>query len=282
MPKSDALKELEKIFFPVAKVPANEEQDHSSWLSHEILVWPDPKKPDRPRRVNVCSQDYGLISNQALILPIWDAIAQDWPDINCRVSMYDYAQFYIDIWFEGRPLRGASKKDALFPRLRINNSYNGSVKFSFDLGLWRLICGNGATAPVPESTKSGIFMHTSQLKEDGSAAELVMEKMTSFMKDAKKIVRGYDPLIEHTLSEGAAVDRILEVQQNTDYPKKLTELAMERLSWEANELKQPINDYLVYNAMNYALFNTNESSLPTHKKDKKDQEVFQFLLADNK
>lgn len=274
------MKELERIFFPVWKAPANEDQDHSSWLTHEILVQPPGHK--KPYRVNVCSADYNLVSNKTLILPIVEKLSTEFSDMRVTAVIRDWAQFYIDIRFEGKPLRGATKKDILYPRLRINNSYNGAVKFSFHSGFWRLICSNGAKAPVPDSIREGKFMHTPQLGEEGSnAAEIVLEKMVQFMEKSKELVRLYDPLIQHTLTESAAITRIAEVQENTSYPKKLGEKAMERLTHEAQALKQPINDYLVYNAMNFALYNTDESSLPEHKKDKKDQEVLDFLLAEN-
>lgn len=124
-------------------------------------------------------------------------------------------------------------------------------------------------------------MHTAQLKDDGSAAESVMAKLGPFIEKSKQIVRGYDPLIQHTLTQAAAIERIAEVQENTDFPKKLVEHAAARLTLESSELKQPINDYLVYNAINYALFQSGESALADHKKDKKDAEVLNYLLADN-
>ena len=278
--KPTPLSELQKIFFPVEKVPASDEIGHSSWLSHEIIVRPPGSK--RPYRVNVCSADYGLVTNQSLIMPIWDALSQEYTDMEVKVIVQDYAQFYIDIIFRGKALKGSNKMDLIFPRLRFYNSYNGAVKFSYLFGLYRLICGNGATAPVPDTEKKGTFMHTAQLKDDGSAAGIIMDKLTPFMEKSKEIVRGYDPLINHTLTQAEAMERLAEVQENTDYPKKLVEHAAARLTMEANELKQPTNDYLVYNALNYALFNSGESALAEHKKDKKDVEVLNFLLADNK
>lgn len=279
MPPPSNLSQLKKIFFPVEKREASDELGHSSWLSHEIVVMPPGM--DKPYRVNVCSADYGLVSNESLIMPIWDALSQEYPDLEVKVVMSDYAQFYIDIVIKKGALRGANKKDTIFPRLRVYNSYNGAVKFSFLLALYRVICGNGATAVIPDTERRGTFMHTAQLKDDGSAAESVMNKLVPFIAKAKEIVRGYDPLIEHTLTQGAAIERIAEVQQQTDFPKKLVEHAAARLTLEATELKQPINDYLVYNAINYALFNSGETALAEHKKDKKDAEVLQYLLADN-
>lgn len=279
MPPSSNLDQLKKIFFPVEKREASDSMGHSSWLSHEIVVMPPGMK--RPYRVNVCSADYGLVSNESLIMPIWDALSQEYDNLEVRVTMLDYSQFYIDIVVKNKPLMGATKKDAIFPRVRIYNSYNGAVKFSFFMALYRLICSNGATAPVPDSEKRGTFMHTAQLKDDGSAAESVMAKLGPFIEKSKQIVRGYDPLIQHTLTQAAAIERIAEVQENTDFPKKLVEHAAARLTLESSELKQPINDYLVYNAINYALFQSGESALADHKKDKKDAEVLNYLLADN-
>jgi hypothetical protein len=274
----DPLKELEKIFFPVYKQEAPDDYTCSSWLSHEIFV--QPRGLSKPHKVNVCSADYGLVSNRELFTPILEELMKIYPELEARVIMRDYAQFYVDLHFKGKPLRGATKKDILYPRLRINNSYNGAVKYSFYMGLWRLICGNGAMAPVEGSLKSGTFMHTPQLA-DGAAVETLMSKVTTFIEKSKEIVRGYDPLIEHTLSEAAAIERIDEVKKMTDFPTTLVEHAAARLSYEASQLRQPINDYLVYNAMNFALYNSGQSEMPEHKKDKQDSKVLNYLLADN-
>lgn len=278
-----ALKELEKIFFPVKKVQASEEQDHSSWLSHEILVWPPGSKPHRPRRVNVCSGDYNLVSNRKLFTPIVEQLSKQY-EIEVRVSMLEWSKFYVDFIFKDHNLRGATKKDILFPRLRINNSYDGSMRFSFYFAIWRLICSNGAKAVIPESVRQGKFMHTPQLgletDEGHESSTVLLEKLETFIGNSKEIVRGYDPLIQSTRQMGEVLDVMTDVQESTSYPKKLVEHAYERLQYEATQLKQPINDYLIYNALNFALFNSGNSELPEHKKDKKDQEVLDYLLAE--
>lgn len=279
-----ALKELEKIFFPVKKVEANPEQDHASWLSHEILIWRPGGKPDRPIRVNICSEDYNLVSNRKLFTPIVEAISDQW-EIEPLVSMRDWAKFYVDFIFKEKPRRGATKKDILFPRLRLVNSYDGSVKFSFYFAIWRLICKNGARAVIPESVRQGSFMHTPQLgdneDESNDTAKMILEKLESFIGNFKEVVEGYQPLIDHSRTETQALEVIQEIQEETSYPKTLVEIAYERLQYEAHQLKQPINDYLIYQSMNYALYQGGKSDLPEHKKDKKDSEVLDFLLAEN-
>jgi hypothetical protein len=276
-----ALKELEKIFFPVKKVKASAKISHSSWLSHEIVV----TTPNGDMRVNVCSEDYNLVPNKKLFTPIVEKLSEDW-EIEARVSVRDWAKFYVDFIFKDKPCKGATKKDLLFPRLRMVNSYDGSVKYSFYFAIWRLICSNGARAVIPESVRQGKFMHTPQLgdneADNNETALAMLERLGHFIGNFKEIVQGYQPLIQSTRTETEALTLMQEVQLQTSYPKKLVEVAYQRLQLESHQLKQPINDYLVYNALNYALFQGGQSEIPEHKKDKKDSEVLDYLLAEIK
>lgn len=269
---SNLKKDLKPIFFPVEKVDAStvmvSDLTFNPQLTHFIVT----EQKGVRTVVNACSKNYHLISNEELMTPLVERLEKEYK-VEARVTQTKNARFYVDFIIKDLALE-VIKKDMIFPRIRMNNSYDGSVRYSFYFGFFRLVCLNGMTAPVKELS-SGDFKLRHTPGTGGTALERTMESIEIFLDDAPKIIKGYQDLAKGKLTMDACMERIQEVIDNTKFPQKKMEKVLERLNIE-KELGLPLNDFIVYNAFNHALYNDG-SKAKMHKKDRLDQQILTYI-----
>lgn len=267
------LKVLKSIFFPVEKVPASDfapDLLFNNSLTHFIIAT-DPKT-DKRIVVNACSGGYELINNEELFTPLIDAITGEY-HVELKVRSFAHSKFYVDVIFKDKDTK-LLVKDTVVPRIRINNSYDGSIRFSYSGGFYRVKCENGLMVPEQGKAFETHSMHTAG---SSNAVKNSMEHIKSFLKDSKELAQGYMPLIENKLELESAVKRLHEVVEETDYPSKTAEIAEARLRQEAIEGDR-VSDWLVYNALNFGLNNNPNSKIKSHKADKVDFKVLDYML----
>lgn len=270
---SNLLKQLEPIFFPVEKVEALYREsngiawDFAAQMNHWIVV--KPKKGPK-LVVNSCSANYHLITNRELITPLAERLDKEFQNVEARISQSRHARFYIDFVIKDKTL-DIQKGDRLNPRVRLNNSYDGSVRYSFEFGFHRLVCTNGLTAYVA-SDKSFKLRHTSGV--GASAVDKTMVAIESFLKESGKMVEGYKEMNKKKITYESALDKIEDIIDNTKYPIKKKEGAVARLDEERKQF--PVTDWLIYNSLNYALYH-DDSKMKIHKRDKVDAEVLKYI-----
>jgi hypothetical protein len=163
----------------------------------------------------------------------------------------------------------------MFPRVRMNNSYDGSVKYSFSFGFYRLVCSNGLSVPI-QGLESRDFKLRHTPGTGSMALQKTMDAIDIFVEKAPEVIKAYNPLVKKTLSWEAALKRIEEVIEDTPFPKKKAEDVIRRLEKE-KEMGFIVNDFLIYNALNHTLYQ-GESRMKTHKQDKVDAKVLNYLL----
>lgn len=273
--KENAFKALEKIFTPVKKVEAASFLKKGNLLfqpsmSHLIVV----DTPQGPMAVNSCSKNYELIPNRDLITPLIEKLSDD-HDIELKVKHRDYSKFYVDVLFKDGKQK--LQKDDIFPRIRLINSYDGSIRYSFSTGFYRLVCENGMAVPIEDSAETKFkMMHTITAGNERAILK-TQNAIEEFLERSPKLMQGFTPLMKKQIAFEAAVAKMQEIAEEIDlYPKKLIEEATARLQVEKG-LGYQINDYLIYNAMNYALMNA-DTQMKEHKRDNIDREVLNYLM----
>jgi hypothetical protein len=273
--KPEHYKALKGIFFPVKKVAAynylREGVKSLPHLNHLIIA----ETPTGPLIVNACSENYELISNEKLITPIVDGLEKH-HDLKIKLTSFSHSKFYVDFAVQDKKMK-VLEKDTILPRIRLNNSYDGSIRYSFEYGFYRVVCSNGLSVPEGDVVKEN-FMHTPSA---GQAVEKTMKSIEQFIEDAQELVQGFKPLTKKNYSITEATQRMEEVAEEVGYPKKSVEDAVARLQVEMNSGFK-VNDYLVYNAMNYALYNKPDSKMKTHKQDKVDHKILHYLIENPK
>lgn len=283
-----ALKKLEKIFFPVHKFSAEDfyQTRGLNYLPHlqSVII---AEHMGQKILVNQCGKDYELITNKMLFTPMVKRLEDEFGEIDVKIKGFDSpSKFFVDFIIFDKAFNVGTKKkvDDIFPRVRVNNSYDGSVKFGYDMGFHRLTCANGASVPVGNKNLKGDFMHTPGLgagtdEEIQKAVTKLMDTTESFLLDSAELIKGYEPLLEQGYdSFQTAMSRIAEMVEDITYPRKALEVAAGQLQKEINA-GHPINDWLIYNAMNYGLYNNSDAKTPVHKLDKVDREILNYLIT---
>lgn len=261
------------IYFPVRKVPIEEiaaGYDYPSGLSHAIIV----TKPDGEERiVQFCSDLYHLVPNDTVIPELEKEVSRFFK-IEKKIKMWGWSRFFIDFIIKDKSIE-ISKGDNVFARFRTINSYDGAIRYHYQMGFWRQICGNGLTIPIGE-VRELVSMHTPKLGKETSF-EALLQMTSEFMAEASDIAEIYYELQENTVKDWMM--RIEEVAEETSFPISLTEDVAYRMGKELEALPgiEP-NDWLVYNAFNYQLNHNDELKAKESKKDTMDQEVLDYLL----
>jgi len=262
--------EVTRLFYPVEKVFAKDLAPNMSFPEGKgyWIIAPENKN----MVLNTCSEQYGLITNKELIMPFFNKWKKT-HDLRVTLRNMTDAAFKLDFVFKDIKL-GKLRVGDLFARASMLNSYDSSIKYQFDCGFWRLKCENGMAMPQGER------IHIKTIHKNGTvlAAEKTIEGIETFLGNMDNMLHIYDPLIENKLRIAQAEARIMELVEEEIFPTRSAEIALDRLRLEAKEGEE-INDFLVYNAMNYALNNNPESRTRITKIDETDRQVLDYLIA---
>jgi len=266
---------LDPIYFPVRKVEAsalyqngdNFEFDPS--LSHLIIAeMPNGKS----RVINACSKDYGLFTNREVFEPIYQAMVDKF---DTEVRAYNWGFNRVGVEFIIKDKTIPFDKGTLFSKVKIYNSYDSSVRYQAFMEIWRKECDNGLCLPVANMQPyQKNLLHTEGSRSEVEAITGIAEK---FVQDFKGVVELYKPLKEAKRSKEEALEIMEGLRETTDLPKAALESAIQRLDVEIGELKMPLNDFLIYNCVNYGIYNA-DLALRDHKKQKLDHQILQEFL----
>ena len=173
------------------------------------------------------------------------------------------------------------KDDNIVPKLRINNSYDGRVKYAFNLGFYRLICSNGMVIPLEGFEDKNIdikMRHTPALGEYLDTDE-IFDMVQTFKSGMKTFAGPYKELQKRKVT--SINDRVMEVIENTKFPTRRAEDVIDSITSEMQKLHigaAGLNDWLVYNGLNYQLNHSTDIQMDSHKKEALDQQVLTYLL----
>lgn len=227
--------------------------------------------------LNLCSAGYQLVENYKIVEHVEQMLERVGFKYEMSYKQYGNAKFFIDFTIDNQFNLPIMKNDRLIPRLRIVNSYDGSVKYSAIAGVYRLICSNGLVIPY-DQIKRFRKRHTKQLEGDESI-KLALEVIGALIEDSESLLEPYMDLMEAKVFDAEL--RIEEVVEHTSFPKNLSEQVLDRINEEQKSLHIPVvTDWLVYNGFNYQLnHNYEDSTIQDHKRERIDLEVMDYLLT---
>jgi len=262
---------MNKLYFPVEKVPVEDicpGYEHPSGINHAIVV----TQPDGLKRVvQYCSEIYHLVPNEEVIPPFEAEISRFFK-IEKVIRAHRYARFYVDFILKEKSILIA-KNDTIFPKVRLVNSYDGSIRYQFLIGFWRMVCSNGMMGYEYEGIKS---MHTPKLGKETSY-ETVMEMTSTFMAEASDIAEVYRELNDQPVKDW--IMRIEEVTEETDFPSSLQEDVTARMQLELDSPDvDEATDWVIYNAFNYQLNHNEGLKAKESKREVFDKQVLDYLL----
>lgn len=270
------LKAVEHLLYPVEIVPSKDLlPDHIFTPQQEFSVI--VKTPDGDKIVNTCSKQYHLASNREIV----ESLAKSLEGFDFEIKgqgRWD-SRFTFDFIIKDKTFKVKSGKDLIAPKLRVHNSYDGRVKYSFVMGFFRFICTNGIVMPVKGFEDVNRFLkmrHTPSLEEIINPQE-ILEMTTNFIDQGKKLIKPFEELAKKKVDN--LEERVEEVISETKFSSRRAEDVLDRIQKEMKILEAPTpNDWLVYSGMNYQLNHSRDIKMDTHKREKVDEQVLTYLL----
>lgn len=162
-----------------------------------------------------------------------------------------------------------SKGDILNPALIFKNSPTGKYKSGISFAFDRVWCSNGARRREVIDFEQ---INAEILKSPGSI-------FVNFLEANTEVEYSSFLQMQSTALKSSFLEKdITQEIHKLGFPKKFTEAAHYTIHKECEELGQPLNSYLAYNGFNKILFNRADTSLNIDKKEKLDDDIFQYLL----
>ena len=265
---------LNEIYFPVEKIP-NPELEHGVELPSGLQYAVQVTKPDGVKRiVNYCSEIYHLVPNDTVIPLFLDTISKYYK-VETQVKINQWSRFFVDFILKDKGTN-IGKGDPIFPKIRVINSYDGSIKYQYMNQFWRKICANGMMGWTGGNTHLKM-MHTPAIGEEVSF-EGVMEMTSKFLAELGEHTEVFKELADQVVRNPEL--RVEEIIEETSFPTTLHEDVLYRLGQEKEQLNlQYTTDWLVYNAFNYQLNHNEDFKAKESKREKMDHEVLTYLLT---
>lgn len=261
----------EEILSPVKMVEAKSLNSDLSYTSkNEYCIIVETK--NGLKKVNDCSADYKLISNQQVIEPFEEELKKKYK-FNAAYQHHDYSKFFIryDINMNEQTVNG---NDKLIPSLKVHTSYNGELKHQIHTGCFRLLSQTGLVLPVWEEPMK--FKHSKNMSEE-FARQIIMEKIELFVNNFQEYIKIYDPLFENEVDNHT--ERIEKILKSSHFPKRQLNEIIIRAEEELVISKQKkMTDWLIYNAFNYQLNFNDKIGFHEDYKEVVDKEILNYIL----
>jgi hypothetical protein len=203
-----------------------------------------------------------------------------------KVKIINKSKFYVDYIIKQR--KDTDNVKGVFPKISIWNSYDGGSIMRYEFGFYRLVCSNGLTVPDGEITQKSFKHSTIEKIVKGDVINTLME-IKNFIDSSSVLVENFEKLAQIKVTK----KKISFIGERIGLSKKIVQCAEERYDLESNSGLEYLNEYgevvkhngseknlfLVYNALNYGIYNTNLKELP-EKKLEKDKKLMIFLLKE--
>lgn len=256
----------EDLCFEVTKAPTSEVLNVACMSDncYSIIGHPNGHRT----LINTVSDRYRLTPVSEHLEQIESAISECFGSAyTAKFKMVNFSKFYVDYILNEKL---TFRVDDLQPRLRFQHSYNGKLKTSVEIGIYRVICENGAT--TLERLESAIsFKNT--IGNYNSLKSFVCNSLERLNKS--NTLKVYEVLADRAVPDFAS--RILEVANVSKFPKKQIELVTEKLAHESELLNVKPNDWLIYNAFNYQLNHNEEIQAHDEFKFSIDNRILQYM-----
>ncbi len=184
----------------------------------------------------------------------------------------DDCKFYVDYIIKTPKVAGTAQKDLIMPKLRVQHSYSGDVRYSFMFGAWRQVCSNGMG--VMDEERVLATKHTKHRLNQ--TLTKTIESLDDFVARFEEYVKPYKDMQREVILD--VQTRLDEVIHATKFPISLREDVLERMRFEKENFGYYNTNWLLYNAMNFQLnHNFDTFSMQEHNRSKLDAEIFSQL-----
>lgn len=255
--KNEIRLEEKKLYKEVTKVHLSTEMQNKPPKGKDHAI----KELDTGNLLAFCSEDYKLKRNAELYKPFEQSLKQNGIEFKKQILIFDSTKFYVDY------ILNIKIKSNLFhevlPMISIWNSYDGTVKTQIKFRYHVEECYNKLTRPCHCNIHISLKHSAEESKED--FLKLTME----FIKEnIAKDIR----IFEKMYKKKADISVIEKIIAGLKLSKESRQMAV------ADFTKHNLNNMFgVYNAINYAIYNSNIKELPEVKL-KKDTMSMEHIL----
>lgn len=274
-PKDLKAKELQ-LYRPIEKVSLSDIMPKHSFPAGNEFAIMDANK----NILNFCSEVYFPKLNSEIFPQVEAGLKAAGLQYKKKINIIGNSKFYVDYIIMER-MKTLSVND-VFPKLSIWNSYDGVVKFRKEFGFYKLLCSNGLSRPT-EKMSSVSFKHT---KNNEHKIDDIIKITKEFIKDSRNDIQVFDRMNRRD----ADVKVITKLSSKLGIGKHIAEAAVNRFKLETEGKIQYLNEhneavtsngipktmFTVYNALNWAVYNSNPKELP-EKKLEKDRQILELV-----
>lgn len=215
---------------------------------------------------------YQLISNDELITPIYEKLSKIFGENGFRVQCWneDDRRFSTQFILSDKTIEVANK-DMVNAMIEIQNSYDGTLRHSIGLSFYRQICTNGLMGwrrEEPEDKAKHFSGYVPSLQKIIKRLDNLDYQLQQFRKMSERRV---------TQQEIHELTNKFREQTTHNFPKKLIDIAVERIGNEADIAGAEQNAWIVYNSFNRILNHDDRIGLAMDKVEKIDRNIISTL-----
>lgn len=238
----------EDFFAPVEVLPLSQIAPGFTTNSQNANVVLVNTPEGEKKVVGHVSDRYGVTCNSKVIAPFEDWMKSQGLEYTARFLHNEHRQFHVDFVIENAGVAEINGVDSLKPRIRINTSYDGTVKHSVCFGSYRLICSNGMMGVGYDNV---IKIKHTKGKVGKVAADRVSDMFGQFLEGFQVQTEVYAPLYDRKIDNlEEAAESIANISK---FPVRMVEGAVHIAQMEAAQLGQDVTAWLLMQGFNYQL-----------------------------
>lgn len=273
---------LNELFFPVKIVEVSDYIPGMLTTSENEYMVIGEVEPGVEKLLYSCSRQYKLVPNQELFNPIEEQLRANNINFTVTYQHNNHKKFYADYVLDDYKFNvGGKNKDVIKPKIQIQHSYDGGMKFNIIFGIFRMVCSNGLSIPLEGTEQYAYNVSGKHTKNIEQIIAGFQKNLELFIKDwgKKEILNIFKTMTEKKVKSIA--ERTKEVAEFTKFPMRLINDAIEIAERERVTLGYVEgNDWLVYNGLNEVLF-SRKTIRHLEKKNEIDAKVLNAMLYEN-
>jgi hypothetical protein len=236
----------------------------------------------RTIKVNTCSDVYNLVHNVDVFGTARQVLLNADIQFSESYEIINNCRFYGTYIIDGYDFT-ISSGDTIKPMLKIQHSYCGKTKYKIIFGYFRLICTNGLIVALDEMSDFNfniIGKHTDKL--DSSLAQL-LETVTYFVNNSEVLTENFTMLQNRI--ENDPKTRIIDclkacnIQAIDRKNYNSIDAILAQIDSESWLLSFGIvTDWLIYNGINWYIYNEKGDNEAPEKKQELDGKVLSYMI----
>lgn len=228
--------------------------------------------PSMNKVLHLSGRNYQLITNEQLIMPIYDKLqsmfGESGFDVSCMSE--DDRRFSARFVLKDKVIEVA-QKDYVNLMIEVQNSYDGSLRHSLALSYFRQVCTNGLMAWRKETALDN--KHVSDYVPN---LEIIIKRLDELDISLQQFRKLTERRVSSKEMDGI-MEKLREFKNNDSFPKKLLSEVSMKVHQEVEQLNSEPNAWILYNGFNNILNHHPSVGLAMDIKERVDRNVLRLI-----